>query len=508
MKPRRKVLCVIGDISATLQISLESIAKNISTTNILFRFIGIPSNVMDIMQADAVICVRCQENNELDYLEVCEHLGIPCFYFTDDNFDVLAEEYNIAWMIEESNNWNKARLEKFEGIIVTSENLYSYFVEKYDIATEKMYYLPCMPAERMIQYNAMSDTCIKFAYLGGQWRNESFINEFLPVLKDLSKYYHVELIICDDENLQINDFANIDIIRIKRRLNLSELLREVRAYSPNFLIHSGYSQKNDIYKNVNALFNALCIGAVLITNDIMPYNNSELNKALLLLKDTSNLIPIISNNSVGTDYWKMMYGNALKICDEKYDYEANKCILEDIFKDVVNCSKYSLSRRIEKYIASNSKGALQKNVEAQIYHRPTVSPDKLCLSKTFYKSKNYSICCNRESIKSLSFIFTSFDSYNTEGFIRLNLRYKGKIIRSVSKNIEEITNNSWVDFEFQEINNCSGLVFQIQFDLIFSGEKKKYGIYELTPNTTFLWRILNYFNIATKDNNVLLFGAQ
>ncbi|MBE5913522.1 MAG: glycosyltransferase family 2 protein [Pseudobutyrivibrio ruminis] len=505
----RKVICIIGAIDASLQISFEAYSKNNRLDDLFFRFIGVPSNISDVIQADAVVCVRNQIQGEIDWLDVCNSYGIPCFYFTDDNFEVLSEEHDIPYIKEEANLWKKERFNQYTGLIVASENLRKFFIEKKDIESERIYYLPCMPAERIVELNAdSSDKTITFAYIGGMWRNKCFIDVFLPQLRELSKLKKIRLIICDDDSLEFDQEGKIDVVRVARRLNLPELLRDVRQYHPNFLIHCGYQQPNDNYKNINALFNALSIGAVLITNDIMPYNSSELNKALLLLKDASDLVPIISNNSIGADYWKTMYGNALKICDEKYDYEANKCILEDIFKDVVNCSKYSLSRRIEKYIASDSKGALQKNIEAQIYHRPTVSPDKLRLSKTFYKSKKYSICCDRESIKSLSFIFTSFDSYNTEGFIRLNLRYKGKIIRSVSRNIAEITNNNWVDFEFQEINNCSGLVFQIQFDLIFSGEKKKYGIYELTPNTTFLWRILNYFNIATKDNNVLLFCAQ
>lgn len=507
---RRKLICIIGPIDASLILAFQNYADDERTDDYVFKYLMDGTAIADVLQADIVIGIRYQVFWNIDWPVFCKKLGIPYIYYSDDNFHVLARNHQ-GIIAEEGERWTKERFELFSSVIVTSKALKEYIVDKFETDADKTYFLPCMPIEK-VRESRNRNQVLTFAFLGGPWRNQAFIDEFLPYIRKISRTRTVRLICADDKALKEADTSKIEVIFVHRRANLTELLREVRGYQPDFLIHCGNFQENNAYKTPNSLWNSLVLGSVLIVNDIQPYNEGLFSGSVAIANTGDDFEELMETHGPEDTFWDGIYEQAKELVEEHYCYSLNDEVFHKAFHVEEPVNHFVLAQRLDKYMRE-SESLLKRSDNGfapgtVAITRRKVVPEQLRPSRPMGLRKKYFICSNKDRISGLSVIFTSYQQEQGSGAVVVNLIHNGNTIRTASRRVEDIIDNFWTDFSFDTIEGCLGKHYEVEIAFYYSGAKKQYVVYEYLPNVNFTWRAFNRLGLQSRKENVLFFDLQ
>ena len=329
--------------------------------------------------ADAIVIERDLSSAIDPILDWAKKIGIPCYYYTDDNFLALAKDYENTYLSDNMNalarGTTSASLRRFKGMFCSTEPLAEFFRSK-KLHSNVMLMEPVCDETYFQPYHALRDP-INIVFFGSFIRGETLIEIVFEAIERISQTHAVQLY-CPDETFtalvghlienagetaleesekrykkeRIETFSaneNLTIVSFQRTLSLELALKRLEPENIQIQIHCGPIISNDKYKTVNALLNAVCLGAVLVATDDEPYSaiqKAEEEKVCLLAENTPDAWEKVLRTAIDPKRHKTMYENAREYCRTEFAATKAQKSLDDVLKEIEPYDFIDLSRRL------------------------------------------------------------------------------------------------------------------------------------------------------------------
>ncbi|EGJ49366.1 glycosyltransferase [Desulfocurvibacter africanus] len=256
-------------------------------------------------------------------------MGTPTYYYTDDNFPVLAEEgrWDKYFLSEEF----RRVLREFDGVIVTTPALVEYFtsmkLHENCLLMPPIYRLDIPLPENRVK---AAPGTITVAFQGGTHRSKPFLQIIYPAIKRLAKNYRIRLVCPDFIAKTIEPAHNVELISLPFRVDYVKFIQLFRMYEPDLVLHANDRSANNKYKSVNALLNATLMGACLVASKDDPYTGLPENVVTLAENAIEEWEARIRMIIEKPEYRKAQLVAADKYCREHYNAAINSKILREI----------------------------------------------------------------------------------------------------------------------------------------------------------------------------------
>ncbi|SDB63040.1 glycosyltransferase [Butyrivibrio sp. INlla16] len=482
---KRKRIAIIGAFNATVELNFENYSFH--SDRFVFCFLGTQPDIRLLLLADAVICIRSSMFGGTDYLELCKNYNIPCYYYTDDNFCELHTQFPENTEFELlSEQMGSGWLKTFDGVLVSTDSLRDYFIEHKFVNNESIVMFPCVLSDAIKEDNN-SNRLKTIAFLGGKSRAQYFAEHIYKYIKEIAKNNEVRLICASDDELIQLDAGNISVEFFDRTDDIQVLLNEVAKYKPDILIHFGEEGLNSKYKTVNALWNALCIGAVLVVNNIEPYKTADINDCCYILDKEEQLVDIISAIDRDQKICKEKYQNALRYCKKEYSFEK----ADNILLDFINIKESDYGLSVTNRLLQYHDNLYDNKSES----RPIYS-QQLSFAGPIKNKSVYYVVCTNDTIDRIGMCFARCSEKKALGTVEIHVYNEQKeLLCSEKKDMSELAWNNWTYFYFDQKYGNDMRMHELKICIICKYEKssEKIGVFELTGHrrsAQFIKRIL------------------
>jgi|GEM_PF-1449976 len=326
--------------------------------------------------ADAIVIERDLSASVDQILYWAKKMEIPCYYYIDDNFTVLAKDYEKTYLRDNmkqlAHGTSQASLSRFRGIFCSTVALQEYFREQkfhYEISLMEPIYAP----EHVQQYHPLGE-CVNLAFFGSFIRGEVLIETVYPALERISKERELCLY-CPDETFQgliealceknpdlkaqlnrtkkqeeaeeLRVGNRLMLRRFPRTLSLELALKRFMGKEIQIQIHCGPVIENDRYKTANALLNAVCLGAVLVATDDLPYSAIPGDgPTCLLAENTEEAWEIALRKALSPQLHRTLYQNAHEYCRKEFDAQRAVERLIAATRDIPSYDLLDLNKRL------------------------------------------------------------------------------------------------------------------------------------------------------------------
>jgi len=253
------------------------------------RIVPYPSNHLAAAcaAARAVIVVRgLFEFGNL--LPTVRRLGIPMYYFVDDNFMLIREESDIYGTLCQDYSLERVKdaLRGFTGVLLATPALLDYFAE-HRLSDRLTLYPPVAGCAE----DAVADRRgrpLTIAFFGGAHRRDPFLRYVDPAIRRLAADHDVTLIAAGIESGLVQEGDRLNVVRVPYNPSYSDALREVAAYGVDILVHPSGVTKNNAFKNPHVLINARALAAVPIFSNVAPYDAVAADRVAVLCENTED----------------------------------------------------------------------------------------------------------------------------------------------------------------------------------------------------------------------------
>jgi hypothetical protein len=334
---RAPVVSIFGELNAS-----NSLYWKCSTNDIL-RYLNFiePSGFcsyenMQLLRSDVVIFVReIFSERQSSALSLCRKVGIPHFYFLDDNFSVLASEspeYN-HYRCENLRN----ELGSFSGVIVSSSQLQRFFhdnnlhkaVQLVRPVFDETLYRRCK--ENHFGPAPLSSNSICFAFFGGSFRLKSLQEDVLPAIELFGKGSKL-LMRASPEEVQTD--TAVEIIDMEYTPYLSAFLEEWVEYRPLAVVHPRGQTANIDYKSSNAILIACYLGAVPVVCNERAYDGISESEGIIKVTGGSDSWRYAFMRLKDPGFRKMMLHRLDEFCRKNFDASVNAAVIKSLIRDI------------------------------------------------------------------------------------------------------------------------------------------------------------------------------
>jgi hypothetical protein len=198
-------------------------------------------------------------------------LGIPTYYFIDDNFMVLRQQGgpNARYVGSYSIENVRAALRGFAGVLVASRPLMEYFSAQ-QLHARLILYPPVM-MERLPPSGARRD--IRIAFFGGEHLREPFAGMVLPAIRRLAREKPLTLVAVGLA-APIEHSEGLNILQHPYDESYSRGIATLHRDGVDVFVHLvDAALANSSYKNPHALISACGLDAVPAVSDQAPYDH-------------------------------------------------------------------------------------------------------------------------------------------------------------------------------------------------------------------------------------------
>jgi hypothetical protein len=199
-------------------------------------------------------------------------LGVPLYYFLDDNFMLIRDEVGTYGTLYEEYSNDRVRwvLRRFSGVLLATKSLRTYFAEQ-RLHNEPLLYPPIagLVLERP---PPDSERPLTIAFFGGLHRRGPFVDHVFPAIRRLAMTTPVRLVAAGLEAGRLPAAAGVELICPTYDPSYAVALGIVARYGVDILVHPSSATANNIYKNPHVLINARVLGAAPIFSDVPPYD--------------------------------------------------------------------------------------------------------------------------------------------------------------------------------------------------------------------------------------------
>ncbi len=212
-------------------------------------------------------------------------LGVPAYYFLDDNFMVLREELGAAapYLAPYSVDAVRRALQQFAGVLLSSPPLVDYFTEQ-RLHDRLMLFPPSTGAP--MHGPAETAGVTRVAFFGGQHLRQTFVDVLLPAVRRLALRGPVTLQIVGLAQ-DVPQSPGLTIRHWPYFTSYADGLRALAGGGVDVLLHPVVSAGiNNVYKNQHALITAHTLGAVPVVSRRQPYEALRDDGAAWLCDDS------------------------------------------------------------------------------------------------------------------------------------------------------------------------------------------------------------------------------
>lgn len=329
--------------------------------------------------SDAIVIERDLSTAVDQILDWAKRAGIPCYYYIDDNFIVLAEDYKKTTLRDNMTQLAKGTsaksIRRFQGVFCSTPALRDYF-QKQNFHQEIALMEPIYTPEYVQPYHSLSER-VNIVFFGSFIRGEVLIDTVYPALERIAETREIHLY-CPDETFlgltkalcekdealskrfeQAQKEETADEFRINenltlhcfpRTLSLELALQRLANQKIHIQIHCGPIIENDRYKTVNALLNAVCLGAVLIATDDLPYSAIQSDgPTCLLAENTESAWEDALRKALNPQLHQTIYQNAHAYCQKEFNAQRGKERFITALQGISSYNLLDLNKRLLNY---------------------------------------------------------------------------------------------------------------------------------------------------------------
>ena len=505
---KKRITVVYLSLDATANVSFLRYSKIYD--NIIFRFENRISLLKETISfSDAFIFMRGLDDFK-EIIKVCDKMGIPYYYYIDDNFIMLSEdinEQNIILNKNEAKAIKKMSVETkkikdydFKKVFCSTKTLKTFFLEN-NLHADVEVLNPVIDKDN-IDIHEYSNESISIAFMGGSFRNDVLKEIVLPAIIKLAKEIKVNFYY--PKNKEEDNFEKIckknpqiNFVSVEKTFSLPKLLKRFSRYNIDILVHCGSEMKNGIYKTENSLLNAVQLGAILVTSDIEPYKTifSSKEEYIRVGNSVEEWYLKLKKLSQNKELRKEIYLKSYNYCNQVYSGDIEIKVLEKVFNEFQSTRYIDFIKRYRKFSNNN------ENLYLVDDNKKSLKNTKLNFSGLIKNKRRYNIKCNIDKINRLGLLFASYGE--PEGHIIIRILEKNIILREISFEMENFVKDSWTYIDFDTINSSLDKVFTIELEFFYEKGSVLMGVFENTEKRTFKYRLLNKLKYPEKGLDVL-----
>ncbi|MGE3342156.1 MAG: hypothetical protein AB7L71_01880 [Vicinamibacterales bacterium] len=209
---------------------------------------------------------------EFGNLPACaRRLGVPVYYFLDDNFMLIRNEGGNYGRPYERYTDDRVRdaLRGYDGVWLAAPTLVDYFAEH--ALHGRLDYYPPVAGPLLTVPARTADHPLTIAFFGGLHRRAPFIDFVYPAIRRLAAVRPVRLVAAGIERSVLPADGAVEVVCPPYDTSYTAALQVVADLGVDILVHPSNETANNIYKNPHVLINARAIGAVPIFTREAPY---------------------------------------------------------------------------------------------------------------------------------------------------------------------------------------------------------------------------------------------
>lgn len=245
-----------------------------------------------LARATAVIVSRAVRSYQV-WIDTARVLGVPVYYFLDDNMPLLAET-GEAVMVGEDFRTESLResLKQFDGVLLSSLHLIEYF-RQHDLHPRLLHFpVVCATQDQVrSRFEALrrpeQTNEIVFAFMGGLHRSQAVWELILPALAQIAsegqRIHFIAPGMKSDSKLLDALPASIRVTLLPWDPGYIFALRRFASLSPWYLLLAPSKTPNNRYKTLHPLLTAHLVGAVAVLPAIAPYVDIEDGSVALIV---------------------------------------------------------------------------------------------------------------------------------------------------------------------------------------------------------------------------------
>lgn len=281
--------------------------------------------------ANAIVVVRSLfEFPEL--IRAAQVLGIPLYYFLDDNFILLREEPEAGRFYEQySLNCVREALRGFAGVLLSSQSLMEYF-DDHQLHGRLTFFPPiCGPSQAARPYQRRDPLSI--AFFGGPHRLDAFLHYVYPAIRRLSYDREVVLVVPGLEAAPEYEDGRLQVVHVEYDPVYTAALQQFAVLGADILVHPSRATRNNAYKTCNVLINARALGAVPIASNSPPYDAVANEGVVILCENTEqSWYEAITRVATDVDLQERVRLRLIAYCDEQFGGESNVNVVNTILE--------------------------------------------------------------------------------------------------------------------------------------------------------------------------------
>ncbi|MCA8452141.1 glycosyltransferase [Burkholderia vietnamiensis] len=227
------------------------------------------------------------------WLDAARDIGVPAYYFLDDNMPVLVESGEARIGGEDfGQDALRKDLRQFEGVLLSSRLLIDYFRER-ELHQRLLYFpvvcanLESMRAQLTAERHVWDEGELVFAFIGGLHRASAVWNVILPALIKIAaegqRIHFVAPGTGSDADVLDNLPATMRVTLLPWDPGYVFALRRFATLAPDYILLAPGKTANNRYKTQHPLLTAALVNAVAVLPRTEPYNEIEDGSVALIV---------------------------------------------------------------------------------------------------------------------------------------------------------------------------------------------------------------------------------
>ena len=457
LAPDGHILVVTASYDASTTLYFDHLPQPYASRVRVIHFGPWTSGMPDEMVgASAVVFVRAAYHF-VPWIEMARQMGVPHYYFLDDNLVVLAEHpaYRQDYAFYTNDNLREM-LASFDGVLLSTKALVDHFAT-HRLHSNLVHYPPVARAPRIeVSAPAGRPDALRVAYFGGSHRGGPFKEEVLPALRDLAEIRPVELV-AFGVDLVKEDVGRLEVTSVPMERSYGLAVARLRAYAPQVLVHPNSHTANNPFKTAHVLINATIAGAAAVVSDEPPYQAlAGTGAAELCAHDRRSWFEALSRLADSPAERARLVAGAEEHCRSHYSGRDNAAALDRIFERHRSPGLLTRDSRYRKALAV---------FKAQ---GPLSTPGSATLDGTVrvpvWGVMSYPIRCVTDSVERLVTVVGSFQG-GLSGTVTVEIvePRTGKVLRTSSATLDNLWDWGRFTFDFEPLPNVKGRVLILRF---------------------------------------------
>ena len=541
-----KILVLTGANDASVSLYFEYVPQMGKNVRIVSPYYF---DLQELINASALIISRHLFLSEITrWIQAARQLGIPHYYYLDDNFTVLKNEL-VEYRKYTIENLRR-ELVSFKGVLVSTQALADYFTEN-NIHQNIYTFPPIAPPQRWLDGSLVPKkpaNTIRIGFLGGPHRHKEFVTDVLPAITRLAAEQTLELVIGGDLKISIEQYPQLRIYQFPFDLSYRLALGHMQSADIDILVHAGSITLNNPYKSLNVLLNAWVLKAFPILANQPPYEDIETLGLGLVCNGTEewykNLRRAVSESDL---VWQVEQNLNLYV-SENLSGKQNLEVLKAVAQDCPAPGFSEIDKRYKRYIEIVKSNAPQATgSELNMFRRNSR------LETFVRRHRSWLLPTDSPQERFARFIFRKFfvtsgprgvgrvsnNAFMAQGAVRLinKLKYNlrpsqiqwngfefiigthqrravgelvveildqaiGKVVRQKTLALNELEDNQLVQVDFEVIADSKDKDFTVQFLLLNPGPETSISIYEQNATEYRLSRMLRRLGWLSRGNTL------